>query len=601
MNEAGLHNVLIEWNATEAAYPTSALVHRLFEDQVVRRPAAIAAIFGAERLTYLELDARANRLANHLREKGASEGDRVGIYLERSLDLPVAMLAILKAGCVYVPLDPIYPDARVQFILDEAEVRLLITQSNLAAGIPSYSGRRIFLDTAPPHLAVVEGTAKPSEASSQPPPINRVSSDIAYLIYTSGSTGLPKGVEVTHRGFVNLLVSMAREPGMNPGDVMLALTTIAFDIAGLELILPLIVGGAVAIASREMTLDAGLLIAEIARVRATVMQATPATWRLLVEAGLGQCAPLRMLCGGERLPPRLAERLLDCGGDLWNLYGPTETTIWSSVSRVASGVVTIGRPIANTRFYVLDESGCAVPVGTPGELHIGGDGVARGYFKRAELTASKFIADPFSTVPGARMYRTGDLVRYLPSGELDFIGRRDRQVKLRGYRIELPEVEARLIAIPSIDDAIVVLAENPAGEPWLVAYVVQSRGRALESCTIRVALRKTLPDYMIPSVFVTIDALPRTLNGKVDLQALPTLKGAGRTRLPLPNEQAMRLIWEEVLGIKGLGLTDDIFALGADSLRILQIVVRARKAGISLNAEQIFEHRTVSAVAKSIP
>jgi amino acid adenylation domain-containing protein len=557
-------------------------------------------------MTYAELDARANQLAKYLRSKEACEGDRVAIYLERSLELLIAILAILKAGCVYVPLDPIYPDERVQFILDEAEVRLLITQSELAGAMPSYSGVRIFLDAESPKLFAAGVTDQSADASSIAPPIKRVSSDVAYLIYTSGSTGLPKGVEVTHRAYVNLLLSMAREPGLAPTDVMLALTTISFDIAGLELMLPLVVGAQVVIASREMTVDGSLLRAEIQRVDATVMQATPTTWRLLVEEGVGDSMALRMLCGGEKLPPDLAERLLDRGGELWNMYGPTETTIWSAVSRIRTGAITIGRPIANTQFYVLDETGNAAPVGVPGELHSGGDGVARGYFKRPEMTESKFVPDRFSPVPGARMYRTGDLVRYLPSGQLEFIGRIDRQVKLRGYRIELPEIEARLIALEPIDDASVVLATEPSGEPWLVAYLVQSRERALDSSAIRSALRIKLPDYMIPSVFVTLDALPRTLNGKVDLKALPPPKTAvPKTSRSEPaflsaEERAMLSIWEEVLGIGGLGVTDDIFALGGDSIRILQIVSRARKAGITLNAMQIFEHRTIAALARSI-
>lgn len=288
------------------------------------------------------------------------------------------------------------------------------------------------------------------------------------------------------------------------------------------------------------------------------------------------------------------------------MYGPTETTIWSAVSRVQAGAVTIGHPIANTQFYVLDESGDVAPMGIPGELNIGGDGVARGYFKRPALNESKFVPNRFSSVAGARMYRTGDLVRYLPSGQLDFIGRTDRQVKLRGYRIELPEIETRLVALAGIDEASVVLGSDRSGEPCLVAYLVQNHGNVLDSSALRSALRTTLPDYMIPAVFVTLNALPRTLNGKVDLKALPPPKPEApkidqlEPRVFSANEQLMLAIWEEVLGLDGLGVTDDIFMLGGDSIRILQIVARARQAGISLNAMQIFEHRTVAAVARSI-
>jgi amino acid adenylation domain-containing protein len=605
MNETERHQLLVDWNGTHVAYPTAALVHQLFEQQAARQPDAVAAVFGNSRITYAQLDARANQLANHLRANGAHDGDRVAIYLDRSLELPLAMLAVLKAGCVYVPLDPIYPDDRVQFILDQAGVRLLITQSNLAAALPSYSGARVLLDADAPNLF--------ADGSLDAPQISRDSSDLADIIYTSGSTGRPKGVEVTHRSYVNLLLSIAREPGLTAADTLLAITTVAFDIAGLELMLPLAVGGRVVIASRVMTLEPALLLAEIERVGATVMQATPTTWRLLADSAAVPARPLRMLCGGETLPPDLAARLLGRPGELWNMYGPTETTIWSATSRIdRADAVTIGRPIANTQFYVLDAAGQPAPIGVAGELNIGGDGVARGYFKQPELTNARFVPDPFSSEPGARMYRTGDLVRQRASGRLEFIGRIDRQVKLRGYRIELPEIEARLLALEGIDDASVVLANDPSGEPWLVAYLVKSPGaRGLDSAALRTALRISLPDYMIPSIFVTLDALPRTLNGKIDLKAMPPAKpdpitatngrpeAAPLAAVLTADERAMRSIWQDVLGLDRLAVTDDIFALGGDSIRILQIVARARKAGFALNAMQIFEHRTIAAVARS--
>ncbi len=606
LSEVEERQLVVEWNHTAHDYPVSALVQNLFEWQTAWHAEAIAAVHGDERMSYTQLDARANQLANHLRGCGAGEGDRIAIYLERSLELPVAILGILKAGCVYLPLDPIYPDERVQFILDETEVRFMVTQSALADAIPFYSGTRVMVDAEGAQLPVANLTVQLADESPVAPTIKRLSSDIAYLIYTSGSTGKPKGVEITHRAFVNLLTSMGREPGLAPSDVMLALTTISFDIAGLELMLPLSMGAQVVIASREMTLDASLLLAEVERVGATIVQATPTTWRLLVEEGLNGSKPLRKLCGGERLPPDLAERLLECDGELWNMYGPTETTIWSAVSRVEAGAISLGHPIANTQFYVLDEIGNLVPIGVPGELYIGGAGLARGYFKRAELTESRFVPDRFSPLPDARIYRTGDVVRYLACGQLEFIGRSDRQIKLHGYRIELPEIETHLLALASIDDAIVVLGSDQFEEACLVAYVVQARDCVLDARAIRITLRAKLPDYMIPTVFVALGALPRMLNGKVDFKALPSSKSAipetasPESKILSGSEQMMVSIWEEVLGIDGLGINDDIFALGGDSIRILQIVARARKAGITLNAMQIFEHRTIAAIAGSI-
>ncbi|HVA69272.1 MAG TPA: amino acid adenylation domain-containing protein [Candidatus Binataceae bacterium] len=598
LNDRERHQMLVEWNDTHRDYPTDALVHELFEEQAARTPRNIALVFEDQQLTYAELDARANRLANHLQACGVREGDRVGIYLERSLDLVISILGILKAGCAYVPLDPVYPDERVEFIVNEAEIKVMLTQSALLRAVPSYKGKRIALDT---ERRTIE------KRSSAAPRLSAESDALAYLIYTSGSTGKPKGVEIPHRAHVNLLLAMAHEPGMSASDVMLAITTIAFDIASLELLLPLIVGGQVVVASREMIVDGERLLAELERVEATVLQATPTTWRLLLEAGLAGRRKLKMLCGGEALPADLAQRLVATGGDLWNMYGPTETTVWSAVSRVRDSAVTIGRAIANTQIYVLDELRQPQPIGVSGELYIGGDGLARGYFKRAEMTAERFVRDSFSPAPAARMYRTGDLVRHLPHGESEFLGRIDRQVKLRGYRIELAEIEARIMEVPGVRETAVILRNDPSGEPWLVAYVVAQSRETPDFVRMRAALRAKLPDYMIPSFFMPLDALPRTANGKIDPKALPptheTAPKDDDDADPAPlsaSEETLQRIWSEVLGLRTVALDDDIFALGGDSIRILKIVSRARDAGMALDAMHVFQHRTIAEIARSI-
>ncbi len=597
LNDRERHQMLVEWNDTHRDYPTDALVHELFEQQAARTPRNIALVFEDQQFTYAELDARANRLANHLQACGAREGDRVGIYLERSLDLVISILGILKAGCAYVPLDPVYPDERVEFIVNEAEIKVMLTQSALLRAVPSYRGKRIALDT---ERRAIE------KRSPAAPRLSAESDALAYLIYTSGSTGKPKGVEIPHRAHVNLLLAMADEPGMSASDVMLAITTIAFDIASLELLLPLIVGGRVVVASREMTVDGERLLAELERVEATVLQATPTTWRLLLEAGLAGRRKLKMLCGGEALAADLAQRLVATGGDLWNMYGPTETTVWSAVSRVHDSTVTIGRAIANTQIYVLDELRQPQPIGVPGELYIGGDGLARGYFKRAEMTAERFVRDSFAPTPAARMYRTGDLVRYLPNGESEFLGRIDRQVKLRGYRIELAEIEARIMEVPGVRETAVILRNDPSGEPWLVAYVVAQSRETPDFVRMRAVLRAKLPDYMIPSFFMPLDALPRTANGKIDPKALPpTHETSPKTddagTAPLSaSEETLQRIWSEVLGLRTVALDDDIFALGGDSIRILKIVSRARDAGMALDAMHVFQHRTIAEIARSI-
>jgi amino acid adenylation domain-containing protein len=472
LTAAERRQVLGEWNATETGFPEAQTVHRLFEFQAEQTPEAVALVFEGEHLTYRELNARANRLAHSLQDLGVGPEVLVGICLERSVDMVVALLGVLKAGGAYVPLDPAYPQERLAFMIADAGVPVVLTQQALAAGLSGQGAWVLCVDTD------AEAIAQQSEDN----PFPLAGSDhLAYVIYTSGSTGRPKGVEITHGSVVNFLISMRRRPGLSERDILLAVTTLSFDIAALELFLPLSVGARVELARREVAQDGARLAENLAVSGATAMQATPATWRLLLESGWSGNPGLKILCGGEPLTPELAQQLLARGASVWNLYGPTETTIWSTVHQVdgRDGPVPIGRPIANTQVYVVDNRGQPVPVGVKGELLIGGAGVARGYRGRRELTAEKFIPDPFRGRPGARLYRTGDLARWLPGGELECLGRVDHQVKVRGFRIEPGEIEIALRQHPSVLHAAVAAREEDSGDKRLVAYVVpnpQERG-----------------------------------------------------------------------------------------------------------------------------
>src|SRR5882672_694614 len=500
-------------NDTAVDYPRDRPVHRLIEAQARSTPRAIAAQFGDEQLDYQTLDRRANQLANVLRkriETADKTNQLVGVSVERSLDMLVALIAVMKAGCAYVPLDPMHPAARLRYILDEAQVAALISDGSENASL---------VGGGTPVVDVHRDAAAIDAASAAAPDLKVSADSLAYVIYTSGSTGKPKGVEIPHSAVVNLLTSMARTPGLKATDVFYAVTTISFDIAGLELFLPLIVGAKVVIAERDAVIDGYRLLKSLENVRATAMQATPASWRLLLEAGFRAPANFKLLCGGEALPRELADRLLQGSGELWNMYGPTETTIWSSCMRVTNNsAITVGGPIANTQFYILDRNDQPVPSGVAGQLHIGGDGVARGYYKRDSLTAEKFLANPYA---GGRMYRTGDQARWLPNGALQILGRIDHQVKLRGFRIELGEIESVLTAKALLSAAAVILREDVPGTPRIVAYYVEKAGSIRAPEALRALLAEDMPEYMIPSAWVRLDVLPLSPNGKLDRSALP--------------------------------------------------------------------------------
>jgi acyl-coenzyme A synthetase/AMP-(fatty) acid ligase/acyl carrier protein len=423
------------------------------------------------------------------------------------------------------------------------------------------------------------------------------------VIYTSGSTGKPKGVEIPHRAVVNLLSSMRKKPGLDSRDTFVAVTTLSFDIAGLELFLPLCVGAKLVIASREVAADGGQLLTRLIACGATVMQATPVTWKMLLEAGWDGDPQLKVLCGGEAFPRELANNLVKRAKSVWNMYGPTETTIWSATSEVKAGEfpVSIGPPIDNTQFYVLDENGQLAPVGVAGELHIGGDGLARGYFRRSELTVEKFIPDPFRNGSNVRLYKTGDLVRRLPDGAIEFLGRLDHQVKLRGFRIELGEIETALARYPGVRESVVLVREDAPGDKRLVAYVTTDH-QALTVTAVREFLTGKLPNYMLPSAVVRMDAMPLTPNGKIDRKAMPIPENNRTARegafMPprTPEEKALADIWAEVLRIERVGIHDNLFELGADSLHIFQIAARANKAGIKIAPAQFLRYRTIASL-----
>jgi amino acid adenylation domain-containing protein len=584
-------------NATDQDYARDETVLDLMRKQVTLRPHAQAVSFEGDALTYAELDTRSTRLARQIQSLGVGPESLVCVCVERGLEMVVSVLAVLKAGGAYVPLDPGFPAERLRYMVADSGAKVLVTQRSLSDAL--FSGLNLMRVYVDQHKDQIE------QQSSNPLPALAGPSNLAYVLHTSGSTGRPKGVEIEHRALTNFLCSMARQPGLEPTDVLLAVTTLVFDIAGLELFLPLITGGRIELVSRDTALDGVALGRVLATSGATVMQATPATWRMLFESGWKGDRRLKALCGGESMDPNLAARLAQSCGSVWNMYGPTETTIWSSTERIESNEVSIGRPIANTRMYVLDRHQEPVPRGVVGHLWIGGEGVARGYLNRAELTRERFVADPF--YQGTRMYRTGDLARHLSDGRLEWLGRIDDQVKIRGYRIELGEIEAALSSHAQVRDCVVAAREELTDDLRLVAYVVPAvaRGPVIEE--LRSHLRAILPDYMIPAAFMFIDAIPRTPNGKVDRNALPAPSShptelatgyvAPRNRV----EEVMTEIWAEVLGVEKVGVFDHFFELGGHSLSATRLIARLKSAfQLDVPLRSIFMEPTIAGMAKQI-
>lgn len=591
--EAERRTVLVEWNRTDESPPTGG-VHGMVAAQAARTPRAVAVVCDGHRLRYRDLETRSNQLARWLRREGVGRDRLVAVCLERSVDMPLALLAVLKAGGAYVPLDPALPRERLAMMLEDARVPVIVTQDALVDQLPAGDAAVIRLDG--------DGARIARESDAPLDDVVVAGEDLAYVIFTSGSTGRPKGVQLTHAGLASFIQAMRDTHRLGGQDRLLAVTTLSFDIATMDMFLPLCDGARLVIAPRAVAVDGVRLAALAHQCGATIMQATPATWRMLLDAGWRGTPRLTVISGGEPLASDLADALLERCGSLWNQYGPTETTIYSTIHRVtATASIPIGRPIANTRTYVLDRNGEPVPVGVLGELYIAGIGVARGYLDRLELTAEKFVADPFG---GGRMYRTGDLVRYTEDGLIECLGRADHQVKIRGYRIELGEIEVAMRRHPGVAEAA-VLVRGDGGERRLVAYLVPQPGVHVTLRAMRRHLQETLPDYMVPGAFLMLEQLPRLPNGKLDRNALPAPRDAragleGALVAPRSSvEGALVEIWRDVLRLERVGVRDDFFELGGDSIQASRLFVRVEtRLGKRLNPTALFTAPTIEGLAR---
>jgi amino acid adenylation domain-containing protein len=605
---------LANWNNTFADYPRHIPLHQLLAQTASLYPQKTALVVNGDRMSYRTLDETASRVAHYLQQQGVGVGSVVGVMLDRSTDLLVTIIAVLKAGAAYVPIDPEYPHDRIAFMLSDSNARLLVTARRQA-------GR---LAQGPPEVLIEKALAESAAYPVQAPELALSGETLAYILYTSGSTGKPKGVMIEHRNLVNLLYSMIDWPGITSDDVLLGVTTVSFDIAGLELFLPLLTGATLVLADAAMAKDGRALLDRLSTRKAgtepiSIIQATPATYKMLLAADWQERLPLKILCCGEPMSNDLARQLIPRCESLWNMYGPTETTIYSTGTQITDGeaLITIGRPIHNTQVYIVDDKLNPMPIGTVGEIYIAGDGVARGYWNRAELTAERFVRNPFDVKQGM-MYRTGDLGKFTDSGEIHCLGRIDQQVKIRGYRIELGEIENTLHRIDDIKEAVVVAREDRPGDQRLVAYVVprvkQLNGHAAHvhsntASTQADAVRTwkkqvatALPDYMVPAEFVTLPALPLTPNGKIDRKALPKPPSSDRSsQVDKPENQQEELllaIWQDILGQKSIGVTDDFFELGGHSLIAVQVMTRLEhETGRRLPLSTLFEFPTIRKLA----
>jgi len=613
LTDAERRQLLVEWNDTKRDYPKDQRIHELFEAQVERSPEAVAVVFEDKQLTYRELNCRANQLARYLKRLGVGPEVLVGICVERSLEMVVGLLGILKAGGAYLPLDPEYPKERLAFMLKDAQVPVLLTQQQQLGRLPQHEAQVVCLDA--------DGEAIGQESRQNP--VSHVTADnLAYVIYTSGSTGTPKGVPISHRSLALHCADIKRHYELSPCDRVLLFSPLNFDVS-LEQILPTLMVGATLILRDTELWSPEEFPRKISDFQITVVNLPTAYWQQLaqawslIESSLN--TRLRLITvGGEAMlsgPLKRWQRTPLNRVPLLNAYGPTETTITATTFVVRPGmsgsdvpeVIPIGRPVGDRKVYISDSHGNPVPIGVPGELHIGGSCLARGYFNRPDLTAVSFIPNPFSSEPGARLYKTGDLARYLPDGNIEFLGRLDHQVKLRGFRIELGEIEAVLSQHPDAQESVVTARDDGAGDKLLVAYIVPSRESRPTINMLRNFLKQKLPDYMVPSAFVFLDALPLTPSGKVDRRALPA-PDQSRPELEspfvaprTPVEEALAGIWAEVLKLKQVGVRDNFFDLGGHSLLATQVMSRVRAVlKVELPLRALFEKPTIAELSSVI-
>jgi len=599
LTEVEQQQLLFEWNNTQADYPLDKCIHQLFEEQVERTPDNIAVVFEDQQLNYRELNARANQLAHYLQNLGVGPDVLVGICVERSLEMMVGLLGILKAGGGYLPIDPEYPTERLLYILQDAQVRVLLTQKHLIAGLPKHQSELVCLDTDWSFIT----QAQESNPGCEVQPEN-----LAYAIYTSGSTGEPKGVMIQHSSVVNLAHGLHQaiyaHHQISPLRVSIN-GSLAFDTS-VKQIIQLIYGHSLNIVPEKVRFDGHAMLSYLRQQKIDVLDCTPSQLRLLISVGLldSDNHPQSVLVGGEAIDESMWATLAKAQNiNFYNVYGPTECTVDTTICLITANLKpVIGRPIANVQTYILDEYLQPVPVGVPGELHIGGAGLARGYLNCPELTNEKFISHPFHQTTESRLYKTGDLARYLPDGNIEYLGRIDNQVKIRGFRIELGEIEAVLSQHNYVETTCVTAREDSPGIKRLVAYIVPPKNVTPSTNELRQFLKARLPDYMIPSAFVTLETLPLTPNGKLDHRALPepNLRGEIELNFVAPRnleEEILATIWSQVLRVEPVGIYDNFFELGGDSILTIQIITRARKAGLELTPKQLFTHQSIAELA----
>ena len=602
--------VVSDWNTTQQWYPEACCFHDLFSEQVEKTPNAVAVRYDGDVLTYRDLDEKSAILATYLQLKGVKPNQLVALCIDRSLDMLIGLLAIQKSGGAYVPLDPGYPAKRLRYMLEDSKAKIILTQAKIRKSLEKVitsankTKEERLIVSFDEQWEEIRKAGQRRKLKKQARP-----TDLVYVIYTSGSTGNPKGVMISHGSLVNFLCSMKDLLGIQAKDRFLAVTTYCFDIAGLELYLPLLVGAECKISSVEEQKEPEKLISTLRHYKPTMMQATPVTWKLLFEAGWKNEHRLKILCGGETLPIGLQHAFHQTGCESWNLFGPTETTIWSTVQKITDeSAVSIGRPIANTQVYVVDSSKQLAAIGVVGELWIGGVGVAQGYWNRPELTKEKFVTNPFSEDPTSRVYKTGDLARWLPNGTIDCLGRMDQQVKLHGFRIELGEIENSLNTHPDIEQAIVVLQENPIVR--LIAYYIPSSTLQQPEISgqLQAFLQDQLPPHMIPSLFLPIQRFPLTPNGKLDRKYLAqqkiervkeTQQNATQPIIRSELEETILSLWKDVLQIEDIGVHDRLFEVGGNSILVVALARKIQEAmGCEFLPATLFKHNTVYSISQ---